>query len=736
MKKSLAYMIMTIAAMVLFSCGKEDILQPGSGNDLIILQISSSDARSRAINEDVLKEIEEKIELLDIFIFDNGNLVTHEKFGEAKLKGGRVFLRKRRSELTANKRYWVYLIANSREDLDGVSSLADLRSKRCTDQNIHMTGMTVNGVDIPQTFIMDGIAYDGATEPATPGSVVLYDGVKSHNTELTVNLKRAAAKIVVKITGEESVNFTAVEGNRRGYYMRNMPYETTLLSEVTLNNPRLRTPDKSNAERFFEMNEENNTIDIVTYAYSYVWKDKSQTEQTNLLVNIPMLVAKKITNPDGSVEFEKDSEGKIVWEEKALPENWYRVPLSQEQSLKRNHCYQLSFKINAPGANSEFEPVDIKDIDYTVIGWGETKVDLGGSESKPIFLYLNHDELDMHNVADDKTSILFSSSSKITVTVKSAYYYDKLGKKQPVSTSITSQITAKSAEANALSGAIDIHIPVPTNNTIQYVEFEVTNEEGEIETFLVHQFPLEYITNIQGWYSYRSDFEGTHYESFVSSRYVTAGSYNSSSGTWSYSKSSGSGNFTSKVAEVKSDGSSTISYYEYQKWVFDWFNSGYKDTDTPQLSSAGSNLNNARMYHIRITSTSDEYIVGKPRITDGVTDPGEDNAKLVSPSFMIASQLGAVSGFNSVAMAASHCKEYVEAYKDPETGKTVHLDDWRLPTEAELLIIKKYQTASDAMDKVLTGNNYYAASGSVYIGGGNSGTAIRCIRDAYDDRTK
>ena len=118
---------MTIAAMVLFSCGKEDILQPGSGNDLIILQISSSDARSRAINENVLKEIEEKIELLDIFIFDNGNLVTHEKFGEAELKGGRVFLRKRRSELTANKRYWVYLIANSREDLDGVSSLEALR---------------------------------------------------------------------------------------------------------------------------------------------------------------------------------------------------------------------------------------------------------------------------------------------------------------------------------------------------------------------------------------------------------------------------------------------------------------------------------------------------------------------------------------------------------------------------------------------------------------------------------
>lgn len=48
------------------------------------------------------------------------------------------------------------------------------------------------------------------------------------------------------------------------------------------------------------------------------------------------------------------------------------------------------------------------------------------------------------------------------------------------------------------------------------------------------------------------------------------------------------------------------------------------------------------MYHVQITASSGDYTLGQPRITNGKTDPGEDNAELVSPSFMIASQLGAV----------------------------------------------------------------------------------------------
>lgn len=91
-------------------------------------------------------------------------------------------------------------------------------------------------------------------------------------------------------------------------------------------------------------------------------------------------------------------------------------------------------------------------------------------------------------------------------------------------------------------------------------------------------------------------------------------------------------------------------------------------TNEPQIGSTSSGLDNARMYHVRITATSGEYTLGHPRITNGKTDSGKDNEVLVSPSFMIASQLGAVNSTacNSVEMAASHCEQYVEVYEDQD----------------------------------------------------------------------
>lgn len=138
------------------------------------------------------------------------------------------------------------------------------------------------------------------------------------------------------------------------------------------------------------------------------------------------------------------------------------------------------------------------------------------------------------------------------------------------------------------------------------------------------------------------------------------------------------------------------------------------------------------MYHVTITATSDEYTLGRPRITDGKTDPGADNAVLVSPSFMLASQLGAVMAANTVNIAASHCEQYVEVARDG----TVY-DDWRLPTKAEVNIIYKYQNDSDAMDKVLSAETYWSASGTVTNPGPSDGQTnrIRCIRDAYDKKT-
>jgi hypothetical protein len=139
------------------------------------------------------------------------------------------------------------------------------------------------------------------------------------------------------------------------------------------------------------------------------------------------------------------------------------------------------------------------------------------------------------------------------------------------------------------------------------------------------------------------------------------------------------------------------------------------------------------MYHVQITASSGEYTLGRPRLDEnGYTDDGSDNAELVSPSFMLASQLGAVQAIDAREGAAQHCERYVEVTRDG----TVY-DDWRLPTEAEINIIYKFQNDSEVMDEVLSGNRYWSASGLVPKPGVSnpSDRAIRCIRDAYDDKT-
>lgn len=266
------------------------------------------------------------------------------------------------------------------------------------------------------------------------------------------------------------------------------------------------------------------------------------------------------------------------------------------------------------------------------------------------------------------------------------------------------------------------------SNAIRYLEFEVCNATGQTATFTVAQYPTLYITNEHGYYSYRSDFGGT--------TYLTRGNPNRASVHWSnsgwiYSSSNpddAPGNttyfFGSKVALTGEDGY-TINYYN-------WPDSG--SMGNPKSING---LNNPRMYHVHVTATSGSYIVGKPRLdASGFTESSADNTKLVSPSFMIASQLGAtMTPTGGITQARQHCKEYIEVTTDG-----VIYDDWRLPTAAEIDIIINHQDVSDAMVVVLTGSAYYCAyntddDGNVIYyketGKSSSNTAVRCIRDAY-----
>ena len=159
-------------------------------------------------------------------------------------------------------------------------------------------------------------------------------------------------------------------------------------------------------------------------------------------------------------------------------------------------------------------------------------------------------------------------------------------------------------------------------------------------------------------------------------------------------------------------------------------------------------------------ASSGEYTLGRPALDEyGYTAGDEENSKLVSPSFVIASRLGAVlstySGLSNMSNEkklvafADHCKNYVEVddiNDDKKAPVEVH-DNWRLPTEAELKIIMEIQGTSgqnaDAIDYLLNGGYYMSASGPVFNPKNTddtkelanpmnaTGVAIRCVRDAF-----
>ena len=182
---------------------------------------------------------------------------------------------------------------------------------------------------------------------------------------------------------------------------------------------------------------------------------------------------------------------------------------------------------------------------------------------------------------------------------------------------------------------------------------------------------------------------------------------------------------------------------------------------------------NHRMYNIKTTSTSSEFIISFPRLTEkGNTENSAYNANLVSPNLVLASQLGETNHqqFLNTALskgyiipdikkmyvvAERHCREYVETTFIDNDGdniwdegeEIIEYHDWRLPTAAEIEMIIEFQADSRAMDKVLNAQYYYCVTGTAdsddlsnihnwvsrEIPGFDSSTSkgyyIRCVRD-------
>lgn len=786
MRRLLYHIIACCVAVLFFAACDKEFDVPGDsvvgdGNSIILDLSSGTLPVSRAVNT-AAAGAEVKVDHIDVLIFDeNGNKKHHERVGGSETGSGTIILTAKRSSFVAGARYWVYLIANSTAEVSVFAAddfdRTKLRSLTQEDRNIHMTGYPGTDVDAPEYFLMDGIAYlDGDTEPAVSAAVpvVLNNGNKSNDTKLKVTLRRAAAKLVIRIKKGQFVEFNNGPGTRAGYYLRNMPYSTSVMTGVGAE-ANLRTSDLTDNDYFkWTQDVEDGPYTLITvtaYTYAHTWENKSALEnETRLIVNIPMYTI--LHDEQGNYI---DESNQIVTDPVKVDRknSYYQIPVCRGSSLERNTCYEVSLTLNVPGGTEPSEPVKLEPINYEVREWDEKTINIGGDQNRPTYLTVNEDEIEMRNISEDHTTLQFASSSEVDVEITDVYYYDKFGQKQNLSPQQQADVHISAEPDPGLTGKIDIKSDVPTNNAIRYIELRVTNTDNATpRTVTIAQYPLEYITNVPGWYSYRNDFgangddgKPTTYELLngnntytsrtqITQRRVSCYYINNS---WVYENrrfeyvinenvDAGYPFFCSKVSEG-SNGTYAIYYFywdesgragNYRYNVY--HNETSSDDWIPEENNYGDKTfsTNPHMYYVRITASSGDYTLGKPHIdANGYTDSGADNAMLVSPSFMIASQLGTTSANATIEMAKQHCKLYVEVGEDG----TIY-NDWRLPTRAEIGIINKFQYQSDAIDEILSGKTYWCADENevtVLDKDGNEKTsgnekAVRCIRDAYDDK--
>lgn len=537
-----------------------------------------------------------------------------------------------------------------------------------------------------------------------------YPVTKEPTQTIPVNLARAAAKIALTI----HVDVEGYTAGQAKWQLKNYNAKTTIFGS--------NTESELKDGEMVETQGGSGEYTVTTYSYATQWTD--DTKAPAIYLEVPLTA-------DGKTE-----------------KNYYKIPVRDPKAtgedakkLNRNTIYTIDAKINNKGGSSEIGYITTGKVVYDVLPWsdgGTTDIDANTS-----YLMVTPKVVYMKNV-DTDMSVTYKSSSPVKILSKKVYYIDNEGNtevysegyKETINETVTYTTTEKvwvwdglfsghyedrevektekkevpfypyptkmllqnEKDGDNLGGKIVINSPIPKNRFSKYIVLTLKNAEGKEATVKYKQSPLIETQNFFGDYSSRS----------------VAG--------WAYRRPNGE---LVRNGLKKSDyeGGYNAKYYE--------------NGDIKYFSDkTSSGKTNNRMYIIQVSSTKNsKYNIAHPN-TDKAT--GYTNDEVVSPAFMIASQLGAVysSKFNQ-DKAKTHCETYREVKK--ENGKQVIYDGWRLPTKTEIQFIVDFQQESfkrndnkeiKPIKPVLQGAYYYTLNNkSVETGYSSSGTFVRCVRD-------
>lgn len=542
-------------------------------------------------------------------------------------------------------------------------------------------------------------------------SIENYPVTKEPTQTIPVKLARAAAKIALTI----HVDVKGYTAGHAKWKLKNYNAKTSIFGDK-------KVSELKDGE-LVEAQGENGNYTVTTYSYATQWDDETKAPAIDL--EVPLTA-------DGNTEI-----------------NHYKIPVRDPKAtgedakkLNRNTIYTIDAKINNKGGSTDIEYTTVGNVVYDVLPWsdgGTTDIDANTS-----YLMVTPKVVYMKNV-DTDMSVTYKSSSPVTILSKKVYYIDNEGNtveysegyKETYKETVTYTTTERywvggwnghweyrevektkqedvqffpyptkmelqnEKDGDYLGGKIVINSRIPKNRFSKYIVLTLKNAEGTEATVKYKQSPLIETQNFEGQYSSRSK------SGWVSPE-----------------------NLGGTKRDIKNNG----DYAYYARYV----EKGYYGIQLKEFYNGRSyeSINNNRMYIIQVSSTKNStYNIAHPIAgTDGYS---KDN--VVSPAFMIASQLGAIyTQYLKKSDAPDHCKTYREVDVNGN-----QYDNWRLPTAAEIKFIADFQKESfrtnDNEEKkpiktVLTGHYYYTMDGeSIDTGMSDPGTAIRCVRDLTPD---
>lgn len=720
---------MLLSVILQSSCTKELVSDSeAQTKNVITFTLYNSSASAQATRAtratDNMLDNEKAINRIDIFFYDESgtNCLFYPDASNIIINGNQVTIKVPESNMsllynTSNCK--VYMLANcqlAREVLTG-NTLDEI--KKLSMDNI--ADKKFNLATPPGDFLMDSEEID-----------VTFDENTTNQNLGKVLLKRAASKVIVDIISAKITGYTPMEAR---VSIINYLDITKLGNEYSYD---ARVSDYKSATRTLTANggtENTFIMDFANPIYTYAnnWKDVPD-KQTYILIALDWL-----------------KNGETI-----AKTYYYRIPFSYIRAegnvndhinkISRNYIYQFAVNVSRLGGLDPADAIDLSS-NFDLLDWTTKIVEVSILEYHFLFVY--NPNVEIHN---RKANVWEYKSSRQPITVK-----------------------INSVHCNEYDIYGGINRKNYTTNDPQYPRITTTQVADRTYFTLESMIPINYVplditatvTNPAGL---STDISLTIYPKI----YVTA--------SYSYGGIAGTGNPDDKG--VIPIGANSTMFNGEKIWL-----AGSYLTPDGAIMGAGTNVPNGgpndnppqknfNFFTVHVTSLDIEdeehgMRVGDP--TEPITHLGstelpvdnrdvvkvgfnlslwqplspyfrtlkdEDHNKIVSPQFVIASQRGITASQKSWEVALQRCATYRESQ--------YAAGSWRLPTLAELKLVRKMQldpnsAIKELFQSTLTSGWWSAQEGaSVILGNANDTTAIRidhpeynnsvrCVRDLWRD---